>query len=199
MRLSGCHVELDVADLKVGVLFEDARPQLKKWHDQTLQQHLEVWLIRSTLPEVIHDRLSNHKQQHILKLVHVLAARVDLADLGLLLSGALLQLQLLLVARCHLLCPMQQLLRLLVDLSQKGREKLARSFDEVVRCEIERLVAAPAFLLFAAVLLSPVPLALSAQTTWTTLLVTVCLAGLAIIVTHHRLLLLLVLLVQLIP
>ena len=51
------HVELNVSDLEVGILLENARSQLEVGHEERIEKHLVVDIICSCLLEVFHDCL----------------------------------------------------------------------------------------------------------------------------------------------
>ena len=70
MRRSACHVELNISDLKIGILLENARVKLEIRHEKCIQENLVVNFLGLIVFEVVHDRLLDHKQLHAFQLIY---------------------------------------------------------------------------------------------------------------------------------
>ena len=69
MRGSACHVELNISDLKIGILLKNARVELEIRHEKCIQENLVVYFFGLFVFEVVHDRLLDHKQLHALQFI----------------------------------------------------------------------------------------------------------------------------------
>lgn len=70
VRLTGCHVELDIAYLEVRGALEDPSPQLEEGQKELLLNKAQFSLICTRVEKVLHDCINITKEDNLFELIH---------------------------------------------------------------------------------------------------------------------------------
>lgn len=69
MWLASCDIEFNAANFKVTILLKDPSPELEKWHEQQLLNHLKLHIFCFLINKVVHDSIFVTENHDIFKFI----------------------------------------------------------------------------------------------------------------------------------